>query len=280
MTGRRFLYHAHGSAIGGTITQPFKADIDTNSASSLPVVGGFASAKNGAYQLKDVLSFTSAHTYVSGIKTEDGAHNSVVTCIVEGLNILHMITADAVIGRISSKHIDGKTAETIPFGSRFENLRIGGQAVEVDLDHDLFMQHATLEALSDHYESGGKRGKGGIKGAALGKARYQWGAPNGDIPPALAKGMMMDPAVGWHKSNGVLHTSMVKQVRTVGSGNSAEETPYAYAIHIPHVGNLYLGEIFASTGIKRLSMLRLELGSPFVGTVLAAVPAGNGSYFP
>jgi hypothetical protein len=280
MSGRKFLYHAHGSAIGGTITQPFKADIGTSAASSLPIIGGFASAKSAAYQLKDVVSFSSAHTYVSGIQTPDGAHNTVVTCVVEGLNILHMITADAIIGRVSAKNKDGEPSEIIPFGSSFENLKIAGQPVEVDLDHDLFLQHPTHAALSDHYESAGKRNKGG-KGPTTAKARYQWGASNEEIPPALAKGMMLDPAVGWSKSNGVLHTSMVKQVRTVGTGNSAAELPYAYAIHIPHVGNLYLGEIFASSDVKRLTMLRLELGSPFAGMVAASEPAGgSGTLFP
>ncbi len=82
----------------------------------------------------------------------------------------------------------------------------------------------------------------------------------------------MEPGAGWSKSksNGVLHTSLVKQVRPVGTGNSAEEFPYAYAIYIPHVGNLYLAEVFSSADTKRLTMLRLELGSPFAGNVALA----------
>ncbi len=264
MSGRRFLYHAHGSAIGGSITQPFKADIASSSATSLPIIGGFASAKEGAYQLKDVISYQSAHTYVSGIQTDDGAYNSVVTCVVEGLNILHVITADAIIGRVSSNHIDGQQAEIIPLGSSFENLKIAGQPLQVDLNHDLFVQNPTHSALLSHHESGSKGNKG-AKNAP--KARYHWGLTSEKVPPALAKGMLMEPGAGWSKSksNGVLHTSLVKQVRPVGTGNSAEELPYAYAIYIPHVGNLYLAEVFASADTKRLTMLRVELGSPFAG---------------
>jgi hypothetical protein len=273
MTGRRFLYHAHGSAIGGSITKPFKADIDTTAATSLPIIGGFATAKSGAYQLKDVVSFSSAHTYVSGIQTDDGAHNTVVTCVVEGLNILHMITADRIVGRISAKHTDGAQPEIIPIGSIFENLKIGGQPVEVDLNHDVFLQNPTHAALLSHYETASKRGKAP-------KARYHWGTVNEKVPTSLAKGMLMEPGVGWHKSNGVLHTSLVKQVRPVGSGSSAEEPPYAYAIHVPHVGNIFLGEIFASADTKRLTMLRVELGSPFAGFVAAAEPVGNGTGYP
>jgi hypothetical protein len=276
MSGRRFLYHAHGSAIGGTISQPFKADIASSSATSLPIIGGFACAKDGPYQLKDVISFQSAHTYVSGIQTDDGAYNSVVTCVVEGLNILHVITADAIIGRVSSNHKDGEQPEIIPLGSSFENLKIAGQPLQVDLNHDLFVQNPTHSALLSHLESTSKANKG--KNAP--KARYDWGLSTETIPAALAKGMLMEPGAGWSKSNGVLHTSLVKQVRPVGTGNSAEELPYAYAIHIPHVGNLYLGELFASADTKRLSMLRVELGSPFMGVMAAAVPITNGNWYP
>jgi hypothetical protein len=278
MSGRRFLYHAHGSAIGGSITQPFKADIASSSATSLPIIGGFASAKEGAYQLKDVISYQSAHTYVSGIQTGDGAYNSVVTCVVEGLNILHVITADAIIGRVSSNHVDGQQPEIIPMGSSFENLKIAGQPLQVDLNHDLFTQNPTHSALLSHYESGSKANKG--KNAP--KARYDWGLSSEKVPPALAKGMLMEPGADWSKSksNGVLHTSLIKQVRPVGTGNSAEELPYAYAIHIPHVGNLYLGELFSSADTKRLTMLRVELGSPFAGVVAAAEPVTNGSWLP
>jgi hypothetical protein len=275
MPGRRFLYHAHGSAIAGTITKPFKADIDINAATSLPIIGGFASAKSGAYQLNDVISVGSAHTYVSGIQTDDKAHNVVSTCIVEDLNILHMITADAVIGKLSSKHVDGKPPEFSPLGSQFVNLKIGGQPVDVDLDHDLFLRNTTHAALLKHYESLGKGAKGGKA-----KLRYQWGVDHANVPAGLADGMLMDPSTGWHKSNETLHTSMVKQVRASGSGNSSGELPYAYAIHIPHVGNVYLGEIFVSPDLKRITMLRVELGSPFTGTAAVSSPVGNSGWFP
>jgi hypothetical protein len=271
--GRRFLYHAHGSAIGGSITKPFKADIDINAATSLPMIGGFASAKTGPYQLKDVVSISSAHSYVSGIEAEDNAHNLVSTCIVENLNILHVITADAIIGKVSIKHVDDKPSEFSPLGSTFVNLRIGGQPVEVDLDHDLFSRNPTYAALSKHHESATKKG-----GKA--KFRYQWGAADESPSARLAGGMMTDPATGWHKSsNGTLHTSMVKQVRTMGSAN-AGELPYAYAIHIPHFGNVYLGEIFVATDLKRITMLRVELGSPFRGTMAASMPVGNSGWYP
>ena len=84
--------------------------------------------------------------------------------------------------------------------------------------------------------------------------------------------MMVPPDTGYHHSKGVLHNSMVKQVRLTGKTGEAEERTYGYAIRIPQVGRLYLGEVFTSADTKRLSMLRLELGSPVTGTLAAAGP--------
>ena len=130
-----------------------------------------------------------------------------------------MITADAVIGRVSSNHKDGEQPEIIPLGSSFENLKIAGQPVEVDLNHDLSPQIPTHSALLELITNPEARGKeGAAKRVRMQpKIRYHWGLNSEKVPPALAKGMLMEPGAGWSKSNGVLHTSLVKQVRPVGS---------------------------------------------------------------
>jgi hypothetical protein len=276
MSGRTFLYHAHGSALGGTITQPFKAEIESHAATSLPIIGGFASAKTENYRLRDLVSYRSAHSYVSGIQTDDGTH-TFASCTIEGLNILDIITADAITGRLSSKDTGIGQPEIVTLGSSFHNLKIAGQPVQVDLDNDLFSVHPTYEKLLSHFDSQGKQGKGGAKTK---KARYTWGFTSDQPSPQLDKGMLIPTGAGQNHANGVLHTSLVKQVRPVGSNNSAEELPYAYAIQIPQVGRVYLGEVFVSADIKRLIMLRVELGSPVVGSIAAAAPVGGGNWFP
>ena len=270
MSEGRFLYHAHGMALGGTITQPFKAEIDGQAATSLSSIGGYSSTKAEKYTLNDIISYESAHCYVSGVRTDDGVYHTSSTCVIKGLNILHVITADAIIGKLSSKHTLKGQPDISPVGSHFDNLRIAGQPVHVDLDHERFAHHSTYDALVDHFHKGSKK-----KDAA--KPRYQWGLPSGEIPSGLEKGMLVPPGLGWRKSNGTLHTSMVKAVRPVGPGYSSEELPYGYAIHIPHVGNLYLAELYTTADSKRLCMLRLELGCPYMGMVAAIEPLANGS---
>jgi hypothetical protein len=279
MSGRTFLYHAHGLALGGTITQPFKAEIESHAATSLPMVGGFASAKMESYRLREIVSYSSAHSYVSGIQTDDGTY-TVASSMIEGLNILDVITADAIVGRLSAKHSESGQPEIITLGSTFVNLKIGGQPVEVDLDNDLYTAHPTFEKLVSHFDPQGKQAKAATKAKSPAKFRYAWGQSNDQPSQQLGKGMLIPTGADSHLANGVLHTSLVKQVRPVASTNSAEELPYAYAIQIPHVGRVYLGELFASADCKRLSMLRVELGSPVAGTLAVAAPVGGGNWFP
>ncbi len=276
MSARVFQYHAHGFALGGSIFQPFKAELDSHAATTLPVVGGYASANAENYRFKDLVSFKSAHTYISGIRNEDGAHSTVVNTVVEELDILGIITADAIIGRLSSKHKDDDSEpEIIPLGSSFENLRIAGQPVQVDLSNELFLNHPTYSALTMHLTSQEPRGAD-----AAANVRYVWERAGDELPPQLEKGMLVPPQVGFAHSKGVLHNSVVKQVRLSNSDSSVHEVPYGYAIRIPQVGCIYLGEIFTSGTMKRLTMLRAELGSPVVGTIAAAGPVTNGNWYP
>jgi hypothetical protein len=281
MDERVFLYHAHGFALGGRITQPVEQEINSHAATSLSVVGGFASIKAENYRLKDLISYSSAHTYISGIENENGIHSTVVDTAVEGLNILDMITADKVVGRISSKHEDGKPVEIITLGSTFENLRIAGKLVEVELFDHLFASHPTHDGLLAHFLGKCKTDEqcGGVEGS--GKMRYVWGHPAGEMPHTLKKHLLVPPETGFRQSGHRLYTSLVKHVwETSPSAVAKQVVPYGHAIEIPQVGRLYLGELSSSDDTKQLTMMRIELGSPVVGRIAVAGPTGNGKWFP
>ncbi|MBB5343460.1 choice-of-anchor P family protein [Tunturibacter empetritectus] len=280
MSGKVFLFNAHGFAIGGRITQPYQAELGSHAATSLPIVGGTASAESSNYNFKHLVSYRSARTHISGIKGEDGSHNTSVSCAVEGLNILDVITADAVIGRLSSRHNGVDEPEIIPLGSSFVNLKIAGQPVEVELDDDLFARHKTYSTLLDHYQHQRSSSKVKAPKNAPAKVRYLWNGVDSDIPAKLDKGMLAPTGTGWEHSHGVLHSSLVKSVRTAKSTVSLQELPYGYAIHIPHFGSVYLAELFCSADTKRLTMLRVELGSPVVGSLAVTGPVTNGNWYP
>jgi hypothetical protein len=279
-TERVFLYHAHGYALGGRIEQPVQKELDSHAATTLAIVGGYATSNSGPYNLDKLISYESAHTIISGIRNEEAEHSTSVDTVIQGLNILDVITADKVVGRLSSKHEDGKPAKIIPLGSGFENLRIAGVPVDVEMANDLFSHHPTHEDLRGHFQ--GKCGANDPCAAfkPANPGRYEWGHPPGAMPEKLRKQMIVPVDTGWKESGGQLHCSIVHQVKEAGSSSTKVTIPYGSAICIPQVGRLYLGELSSDGDTKRLTMLRLELGSPVVGSLAAAAPETNGRWFP
>ena len=282
MGKRIFLYHANGFALGGRITQPVEQEINSHAATALSIVGGLASAKAESYRLKDLISYRSAHTHISGIQNNETLHSTVVNTVVEDLNILDVITADSVIGRLSSTHEDGQPAKIIPLGSTFQNLKIAGKPVEVDLFDSLFAQHPTHSSLVDHF-----LGKCQSDAPCAGfhppsELRYEWGHPVADMPVTLKERLLAPPIPGWQQSGSHLYCNLVRSVREPNPSGTvnASPVPYSHAIRIPDVGRLYLGELSSSEDTKRLTMIRLELGSPVVGTLAVSALETNGKWFP
>jgi len=63
----------------------------------------------------------------------------LTSSVIEGLNILDVITADRIVGQTITNHPLVGYVPSISFlGTRFENLRIAGNPVELDLNHDIF----------------------------------------------------------------------------------------------------------------------------------------------
>jgi hypothetical protein len=51
-------------------------------------------------------------------------------------------------------------------------------------------------------------------------------------------------------------------------------------IIVPNFGVIYIGELLMESGCRRLSMMRLMLGSPMEGDVTVAGVEGNGTKYP
>ena len=280
MPERFFLYHAHGYALGGRFEQPVVHELDSHAATTLSVVGGYATASRENFRIDKLISYDTAHTTISGIKNDDTTHSSVVNTVITGLNILDVVTADKITGRLSSKHVDGQPAEIIPLGSSFENLRIAGVPVEVEMCSDLFARHPTHEALRNHFLGKCKKGDKCDGYAAPTTKRFEWGGPEGQPSAALKKKLIVPTDTGFRESGGKVYSSIVCKVKEITSDPTKQVAEYGYAIEIPQVGRLYLGELSSDGNSKQLTMLRLELGSPVVGSLAAAGPQSNGQWIP
>src|SRR5579863_8327141 len=146
---KTYHYNAHGYGLSGQFDRPLQRLIEVQAQTSLPIIGGHGNARVNKFKVEEFLSFESAYSHVSGSQNQkDLTYTTLVTATIEGLNILDVVTADRIVARISSQHPTEHHEPHIVFlGSKFENLRIAGCPVEMELNHDLFSRLDTFEMI-------------------------------------------------------------------------------------------------------------------------------------
>ena len=132
-SGETFLYHALASGVSGHITLPFQHVIEVQAASALPFTGGYSASRAEGFRCKDLFSFSPPARSRREVNPGE-SFNTLATATVEGLNILNVVTADRVVARLASKYSKDTREYSATFaGSHFENLRIAGNPVEVEI---------------------------------------------------------------------------------------------------------------------------------------------------
>jgi hypothetical protein len=250
---RTYLYNAHGHALSGHITRPFDQIIEVQAGMSLPTSGGYGATRVEHFRLKEVVSFDAAYTQVSGSRKEDGSHTTLVSTTIEGLNVLDVVTADRLVARMASQHPPKQDEPEITvLGSHFVNLRIAGCPVTVDLDHELFLRIGTFEGVRKEFDSNADFRK-------MAEDPVHTGSPQ-KKPDA----------------HGVLFCTLVKEIKTTCPGVKR----HGHELVVPQFGTIYVAEIIAERSKRTLTMLRLELGSPTGGPIIAGQTQSNGQPYP
>jgi hypothetical protein len=138
--GRTHAYHAEASVLDGHLELPLVQQIHPQAYSKLPEKGGYIAQRAENYRLESVISYRSAYTQVAGNRDVKPGRGwaTLTTSVVEGLNILDVLTADRVVCQIMTEHpLKGYVPSISFLGTRFENLRIAGQPVDVYMDLDI-----------------------------------------------------------------------------------------------------------------------------------------------
>jgi hypothetical protein len=276
---RVHYYHADASALGGHIRRPFDRPIPVQATVSLPPVGGYVEAR-GSKDPKDpevntIVSFEAAYTHVSGsVQDENGAFTTMVTSTLEKFNVLDTFTADRMVAQISLAHPrEGYIPKVSLIGTQFENVRIGGNPVEIILDLDICRhsnegEYPTERCLHDEQFLL----KVGEQYRRINDAASMPDWIEDRTVPAWVKGRYRwDNSETSLRKKGHVVCSIVKEIRGKFSGKQ-----YHNIIEIPEFGKIFLGELVVDYGSFQLIMARLELGSPTEACVSAAVGKANG----
>jgi hypothetical protein len=275
---RYHIYDAEAEALSGNLTLPLEQEVKPPTYVKLNERGGYLSQHVENYRLGGVVSFRSAYTQVAGNPSTKADHgwNTLTTSVIEGLNVLDIVTADRIVCQISTDHPPIGYVPTVTFlGTRYENLRIAGQEVELDLDLDMLGVKPKKDAgyLSDREfqkRFAGQRDR--VKGLK-------------NVPPDISARYNRLPATS--KKQGSIQCSLVSQVEGGYAGRS-----FGNAIDVPNFGKIYLATLTVEesdfetpTGGPRyttitLNMIEMVMGCVGGGTILGGGGKTNGGTQP
>src|SRR5215472_4490506 len=238
----RYHFHASGYALSAHFHRPLDVPIPAQAALTLPIEGGSAHSGLEQFEIPRLAYFGSAQTHLSGSWQDQDTATTSVTVVVEGLRILDFLTVDRMVTRLTSEYkFGGTTSENhiIAVGSHFDGLRLGGFDVKVTLRHDLLINCKTFADLQNGVMNDTNSGKLAFPGKE------------------------------------VLLCSLVEKIETDLDKVPGVEIE-GHVIRIPHFGEVALAEVFAGRGIRTLTMLRFQLGSPDGGGGSSGSGSSNG----
>lgn len=265
------IFHAHAYVLDAALEQPVRDKTGRQALVELPSDGKYQFQSAKPFQLFGVLSYRSGYTQVAGHKSPKGhGHTTLATSVVEDLNVLDVVTADRVVGQISTDHpLDGTVPSVTFLGTRFVNLRIGGH--KVDVDTDLHILGPKPPKDKSYLEDAGVLARMSQQYAKIRRAK--------DLPDWAHDHFRRDK--GLAPSEGRASCSLVKGI------HGAPGVSFGHVIDVPHFGKIFLGELSVHRKAAqnpdeddayhfRLTMIRLEMGCLGTGTAKIAAMDTNG----
>lgn len=279
---RRFTFHGDAAAFGGHIARPKNVVIEAPGGSALTVSGGRCTARIPRTQFDEFFSVDSATTFAEGLFDDAKAFEEFTNHRVPE----HALTASThvraevlglVVGqkpRLTIKRLRAELQARSPQGSGQPAIRVAKEAavdgVVID-GHRLVVQlnaapfqrfdtHAKLLVAADDPAF--------VK--QYGDALFMTTGLDGEPAPA-ASGRLIE------SSSGTVYATIVKSIRWEGDPFPGAQIDRNVVV-IPDFGRLYFGELLISGHSRRLTMLRLVLGSPLGGNVAVADVQDNGGW--
>jgi len=266
-------FHAEATTLEGELRLPFAQKTCSHTASKLNENGGYVTQHADRFHLGGVINFRSSYTHVGGnLDTKpDHGWNTITTAVIEGLNVMEVVTADRVVAQISTDHpLDGYVPRVTFLGTRIENLRIAGsEPLKIHFNHAIIGDKPVNDASYTTDSAFIQRVTG----------QYEHIRGHQNLPDELAKRYNQIPAAS--ADRGSVECSLVNQVEGSFPGRS-----FGHILYIPDFGEIHLavlkvehsdyeGSTPKSTTIS-LTMVRCEMGCIGGGTILLGGGKTNG----
>jgi hypothetical protein len=285
VNGRIHEFHAEATILSGTLHQPLKHTIEPQANANLFHNGGYLSEHVGGFRVEGVLTFDKAYTQVAGNpgKKKRRGWSTLTTTVVEGLNVLEILTADRVVGQIITEHpLKGYVPRISFLGTRIEGLKIAGFPVELKWDLDILGDKPAEDHCYSQHEGVLSR----VKDLVLGIGKPE------ELPAEVTE--QYNRLSSNRKSPGVVECSLVKKARGDYPGCT-----FGHIIHVPDFGTIELAKLTVKhedygnpekpynpdpkvpeTTTITLTMIDLKLGCAVDGDIPIGTGNSNGSTKP
>ena len=270
---RRFIFRGNAAAFGGRIVRPKDTTLEAGGASVLTVAGGRSTWSAKDIQFGDTVRIKSATTFAEGVfddtkklidlTNHKGTEEALTTTTVVKAGVKGLVVGSkpqlkvkSVQASMTSKSPTASYEPTIGLDSEtsFDGVTIDGHEVEVEIAHDVFRRFDTRAKLLAAVDD-----------------------------PKFVKQHGHHFYLG-HAERRRLMRDGVYIIGTIVRRISWKGTPMPGAriddnsIVVPEFGTIHFGEILITASERRLSMLRLQLGSPEGGAEVYSEVATNGTW--
>ncbi|MGA2727099.1 MAG: choice-of-anchor P family protein [Terracidiphilus sp.] len=266
---RTHLYHAEATALYADLKLPLTQDVGPQAFVKLSEQGGYLAHHAERYRLSGVLSFSSAYTQVAGNRDVKPGHgwSTLATSVVEHLNVLDVVTADRVVAQVATEHpLVGYVPSVSFLGTRFENLKIAGHPVKLDLDLNILGEKPGNDAPYS-------KDSGFIQRVT---SQYERLREHRELSADILERYNQPPSSSGNQES--IECSLVNQ-----AGGSYPGKSFGHVIDVPNFGKIYLATLrveqsdsHTPTGVPRKTLINLTMIECHMGC-LAAGRAGMGN---
>ena len=225
-------YNADAFVFSADLQAPIQKIIERQALVTLLSTGGYDYKPAESKRIDGVVSHGGGYAQVGGRTNPDGTAITLATAVVEDLNILDVLTCDRLVAQITTEHAPDNLVPSVSFlGTRFENLRIAGQEIDVEPYHDI------LGAKPDNDES--YLDNGGV----LSRISQQYSKIRSmlGVPKWASDQFHWDTTATDRQQ---VKCSLVKSV------SGATGKSFGHVIDLPFFGRIYLAELTVKRVVK------------------------------
>jgi hypothetical protein len=279
----RYVFHSHAAAFGGRILDPKDVVLEAGGASALVVTGGRTVSRLGPTKIDEYFEIESASTLAEGsfedpkaaieVAHRRQAEHTLTAISRARAEVIGMAVGKKprmLIGRIRVELVNrsagysGQPSIRISKDTLIDGISIEGFKLVVEIDTKPFLQcdtHAKLLSAADDPKFVAKAGQTLFMSKRFG----------GDgKTPAFRKLI---------QTGGTIYATIVKSIRWDGKPFPKSEI-HDNMVVLPTFGRVFFGELLISEASRRLTMVRMALGSDSGGSASGGDVEANGVWSP